>query len=157
MKRTITALLATSVLAGLVILAPGTKHGLTVVPVVHAQSGCSVATLSGNYGFTFGGSYLYKQKNGSKKDAPWVGAGLAKFDGAGNATATWAQSSDGQITTNNSWTGTYTVNSDCTGLLTATPGSGGANMSFAIVGGGAEALGVDTDRNSAWTIDFKKQ
>ena len=157
MKRTIAALLAMPVLAGLVILAPGTKHGFTVVPVVHAQSGCSVATLTGNYGFTFSGSALQKQKNGSKKAVPWVGAGLAKFDGVGNATATWDQSINGQITTNNSWTGTYTVNSDCTGLLTAVPAGSGANMSFAIVGGGAEALGVDIDRNIAWTIDFKKQ
>ena len=155
MKRTITALFAMSVLASLVVLAPPTKHGFTVVPVVHAQSGCSVATLSGNYGFTFNGFLLDKQKSGGKKAAPWVGAGLATFDGAGNAIATWAQSFNGQISTNNSWTGTYSVNADCTGSLTST--NGGANMSFAIVGGGAEVLGVDIDHNIAWTIDFKKQ
>lgn len=77
MRRMITALLATSVLASLVILAPETKHGFTVVPVAHARGGCSVATLSGNYGFTFNGEAVKRLKNGSKKAVPWVGAGLA--------------------------------------------------------------------------------
>lgn len=152
MKQTITALLALSVLAGLVILAPATKHGFTVVPVVHAQSGCSVATLSGNYGFTFGPAGVLKLKTG-KTAVPWVGAGLATLDGAGNMTATWANSFNGRITQGNVWTGTYTVNSDCTGVMTGS----GATMSFAAVGGGAEILGVGIDNGEGWTIDFKKQ
>ena len=154
MKRTMTALLALPVLAGLVVLAIATKHGLTVVPVVHAQSGCSVVTLIGNYGFTFGPVGVSKLKTGTKA-VPWVGAGLATFDGAGNLTANWANSYNGVATIGNLWAGTYTVNSDCTGLMTST--SGGANMSFAAVSGGAEILGVGIDTGEGWTIDFKKQ
>jgi len=156
MKRTITALLAVSVLASLVVLAPGTKHGLTVVPVVQAQSGCSVATLNGTYGFTFGPASVQKGKTGLKV-VPWVGAGLATFDGGGNLTATWANSFNGLITTGNVWTGTYTVNSDCTGVMTAVPAGSGATMSFAAVSGGTEVLGVGIDTGEGWTIDFKKQ
>jgi hypothetical protein len=156
MKRTMTALVAVCVLAGLVVLAAGTKHGLTVVPVVHAQSGCSVATLSGNYGFTFGPAGMQKLKTGLKV-VPWVGAGLATLDGAGNMTATWSNSFNGLITTGSVWTGTYTVNSDCTGVMTPVPAGSGATMSFAAVSGGAEILGVGIDTGEGWTIDFKKQ
>jgi hypothetical protein len=52
MKRIVSALLALAVLAALVIVATTSKHG---VRAVHAQSGCTNATLTGNYGCFFSG------------------------------------------------------------------------------------------------------
>jgi len=49
------------------------------------------------------------------------------------------------------------VNSDCTGVLTATPGSGGDNFAFVIVGGGAEVMATDLTSGQTLSLDLKKQ
>jgi hypothetical protein len=155
MKRVPISLLAVAVVAATTILAPTMKHHFASVPVVHAQSGCSTLTLNGNYGFTFGG---FQIQHGTQRSVPFYGAGLASFDAAtGNASATFSFGVNGKITTNQPYTATYTVNSDCTGSVTATPGSGGDNFTFVIVSDGAEVLAVDTSTGETLTADFKKQ
>ena len=152
MKRMITSLSAIAVLATVAMLAPTAKHHLTALSVVHAQSGCSSATLSGNYGLTFSGFQLQH-----KKSVPFYGAGLATSDGAGDLAATFAASVNGIGSTNNPYTATYTVNSDCTVSLTATPGSGGDNFVGVIVGGGSEVLVTDISAPDTLNLDLKKQ
>jgi len=147
----LTTLIALAAAATLVVLPTISKRNVTAV---HAQSGCSNATLTGNYGFSFGG---FQIQHGTQRSVPFYGAGLATFDGAGNASATFNFGSNGKITTNQPYTATYTVNSDCTGSVTATPGSGGDNFTFVIVGGGAEVLAVDISAGETLTADFKRQ
>jgi hypothetical protein len=79
------------------------------------------------------------------------------FDGAGNASGNFTFSLNGQIATS-PYTSTYTVNPDCTGSATGTPPSGGDNVTFVIVGGGAEVFAVDTSTYGVtMTLDFKRQ
>jgi hypothetical protein len=152
MKRTVSAMIAMAVVAALVVWAPSTKHNVTTLPVVYAGGGCSNATLTGNYGFTWSG-FGAPAHSTKGNEVPFAGAGLGTFDGAGNFSATATASSDGSIF-NFPYTATYAVNSDCTGSMTST--NGNANMSFVIVSGGAEVSFLDVDAGSTWTLDAKK-
>jgi hypothetical protein len=149
MKRTLGAVLALAVLAVLVFLTPLSKH---LVPAVHAQSGCTNATLTGNYGFTFNGFTRPSKTHGAS--TPFAGAGVMTLDGAGNASAKFSYSYDGMIGYS-PYTATYTVNPNCTGAMTSTDGN--ANMSFVIVSGGAEVFSNNISPGGTWTLDSKKQ
>ena len=151
MKRILSALVTLAAAAAFVVLPTMSKRNVTAV---HAQSGCSNATLTGNYGLSFGG---FQIQHGTQRSVPFYGAGLATFDGAGNASATFSFGVNGKISTNQPYTGTYTVNSDCTGSVTATPGSGGDNFAVVILSGGAEVLAVDISAGETLTADFKRQ
>ena len=151
MKRILSALLTLAAAATLVFLPTMSRHS---IPPAHAESGCTDSTLTGNYGFTFNG---FQIQHGTSRSVPFVGGGVVTFDGAGNASASFAASSNGTVSTNNTYAATYTVNSDCTASMTATPGSGGDNFALVILGGGAEVLGVDTSTRETLTIDLKKQ
>lgn len=156
MKRILSVSLTLAVSAALLVLAPISKRSAFAV---HARSGCTNASLSGDYGLTFSGFQLQ-----SGTSVPFYGAGSAASDGVGNFAATFAASENGALpgnryiaSTNNAYTATYTVNSNCTGLLTATPGSGGDNFAFVIVNGGAEVLATDISTPDTLNLDLKKQ
>lgn len=141
MKRILSALLTLAAAAAL-------------VPAVHAHDhdrGCTAATLKGKYGFTFSGFQLQ-----SGISLPFYGAGSGTFDGEGNVSAAFTFSFNGQIGTS-PYTATYTVNPDCTGSVTATPGSGGDNFALFIVGTGDEIFAADTTDGETVTADFKRQ
>src|SRR5260370_13175022 len=131
MKRVPISFLAFAMFAAVAILVPTVKRPFTVLPVVQAASGCTNASFSGHYGFTFSGYQLQ-----SGKSVPFYGAGSAIADGKGNLAATFAFSQNGAlpgdryvVSTNNPYTPTYAVNSDSTVSLTATPRTGGENSS----------------------------
>jgi hypothetical protein len=149
MKRLFSALAGLAVAAALLVMLSESKQDRLVV---HAHNGCSNATLVGNYGFAFSG--FQQQHN---KSLPFYGAGIANFDGAGNLSATFAYSLDGTSSTGNPYTASYTVNSDCSVSLTATPGSGGDNLVGAIVGDGAEVLTTDISSPDTLNLEFKRQ
>ena len=151
MKRILSALVALAAAAALVVLPTMSKRNVTAV---HAQTGCSNATLTGNYGFTFGG---FQIQHGTQRSVPFYGVGLGTFDGTGNVSATFSFGINGKISANQPYTATYTVNSDCTGSVTAIPGSGGDNFAVVIVDGGAEVLAVDISTGETLTADFKRQ
>ena len=123
---------------------------VALIPAAHAAERCTAASLKGNYGFTASGYF----PNGAG-NAPIVATGVTTVDGEGNVAGTVTASFNGDIQTF-PYTGTYSVNPDCTGLVTATPGSGLANFSIVVLRGGAEILGIDIDPGNSWTIDFKK-
>lgn len=118
----------------------------------HAHGGCNAATLIGNYGLAFSG--FQQQQNNS---LPFYGAGVANFDGAGNMSATFSYSIAGTSSTNNPYTGTYTVNSNCSVSVTATPGSGGDNFTGAVVRDGAEVLVTDISSPDTLNMILKRQ
>ena len=136
MKRTLASIL------GLVIL-------VALVPAAHAAERCTAATLRGNYGFTFSG--FVQDQTGN--NVPFAGIGLATLDGEAGASANITVSVNGTLQVF-PWTGTYTVNPDCTGSATST--NGNADFSLVIVRGGAEFMGLATNPGDTWTIDFKK-
>jgi hypothetical protein len=154
MKRIVSALVTLAVLAALAIVTRTSEHG---VKAVYAQNGCNLATLNGNYGFSIAGFLAHSSGGHGSTNFPFAGEGLGNFDGAGNFTATFAYSFNGTSSTDTSYSATYIVNSDCTGSLTATPGSGGDNFAFVIVSGGAEILATDVNQGATYDIDLKKQ
>jgi hypothetical protein len=74
-------------------------------------------------------------------------AGLATFDGPGNFTGSFTNSHNGEISTLPADTGTYAVNSDCTG--TFTDETAGVHFAIVILDGGAEVFGVKSDIGTA--------
>jgi hypothetical protein len=154
MRRILSTCLALAVSATLVFVATSWKHSVTAV---HAQGGCSVGNVAGNYGFTFSGFGTHSPKGHGASNVPFYGEGLGTSDGAGNFSAVFDYSFNGKSSTGTPYTATYTVNSDCTGLLTATPGSGGDDFAFVIVSGGAEILATDLTLGNTLSLDLKKQ
>jgi hypothetical protein len=126
---------------------------VALTTTANAQDGCGVATLNGNYGFNYEGN-ASRGKNGA--DRPWAAVGLLTFDGAGNLSGTFTISVDGTITTGNPYSATYTVNSDCTGVIAGTPGTGADSFTFVIVSGGAEVYAIDLTPGFTSSFDAKK-
>ena len=149
MKRIVSALSGLVVLAAIVVATTVSNHD---VRSVHAQSGCSLATLNGNYGLLYSG-FSPKGTHGSPR-FPIAAAGVITFDGAGNASGSFTISFDGKTTTGNPYNATYTVNPDCSGVLTSTDADSAA---FSIVSGGAEVLATDITPGNTANLDLKKQ
>ena len=146
MKRIICACLATAVLAALV----------TLTTTASAQNGCSVATLNGVYSWSQTGS---EPKNNMGALLPFATLALTTFDGAGNFSATYTDVSPGRpggysAPVRGTITGTYTVNSDCTGSMSSP--SFGLTWDLVIIGGGTEVFGIATTPFIVATSDFKK-
>lgn len=88
--------------------------GLVIPPAAKAaDKGCSNATLKGTFthmGFGF-------QTPSATTSTPFGGLGTQFFDGNGGVTGETIGSNNGTIF-GGSFKGTYTVNSDCTGIIT---------------------------------------
>jgi hypothetical protein len=165
MKRTITtislAVFVSSLFAiGVAFKAPGGGRG-SIVPSVQAKDegddkggcpgNCSLRTLNGCYGFTFSGTILGL--------GPIAGIGVTNFDGQGHLTSTDTVNINGSGGIPETGTGTYTVNSDCTGSEVSTRSPSGlvVTTNFVIVNHGKEVLFVNTAPGLAITGSLKKQ
>jgi hypothetical protein len=98
---------------------------------------CSPGTMRGTHGYSYQGAVM-----GSAIAA----VGPITFDGEGNLAATYSVSLGGQ-TFQGAFTGTYTVNADCTGTVTLLLPMLGltSNGSFVIVDNGKETFFTGTD------------
>jgi hypothetical protein len=153
MKRVTVAAITVAILVAFTTWVPTAKHGVPALAVVHAQSGCSDATLNGNYPFTYTGFGAHRLK---QTNIPTAAVGLLTFDGTGNATFTYTFVANGVAsTTSVPDAGAYTVNSDCSGTMT--DATTGIHFNLETVGGGAEIFGIQTDAGSTNTFDAKKQ
>jgi len=150
-KRILSVLFALVVSAILVVVMTTSKSNYGV-PAVHAQAGCTAATLTGSYGFVTLNSFF--AKNPHAHFLPEADVGLITFGGAGNSSISFTDSSNGAIAQFTD-TGTYTVNPDCTASATLT--GLGVHLNIVIVSGGTEILGIQTDPGPTTTVDFKKQ
>jgi hypothetical protein len=126
-------------------------------PKVHAQEEarkvCGVDTLEGTYGLTFSGLFTRGAIPAPiNAFGPVAGNGLVIFDGDGNLSASETVSVGGVVNPVNT-TGTYTVNSDCTGTFT-TPH---AHLNLVILRNGREILAVNTDPGNVVLDNFIKQ
>jgi hypothetical protein len=83
---------------------------LSIAPSAQAASGkCSLSKLAGTYGLTTTGSIL--------GIGPVAAVGLIKFDALGNISGSQTRSLNGEVA-DETFTGTATVNPDCTGTDT---------------------------------------
>jgi hypothetical protein len=106
MKPIIKAAIATTVLAGVSLLAPG----------ANAQAGakeCSNHTLSGSYGSTL---------TGTVNNLPFAAVNLVSSDGDGNINGSGTIVYNGTVIPS-SFTATYTINPDCSGSFVSSSGT----------------------------------
>lgn len=116
----------------------------------YASAGCSDETVKGTYGFTFSGFNRQTQT----RNVPFDGVGIGTFDGMGNFSATFASSFNGEITTDNTYIATYSVNSNCTGTLNGLEGND--SLSFVVLRNSAEIFALDISSGETLTVDFKR-
>jgi hypothetical protein len=111
--------------AGLITVASGLAQAQTPQ--------CSI--LKGTYAFTFGGMSVIP---GTPAAIPFAGVGIQIFDGAGKFTATESANFGVTVLRNAAFSGTYTLNPDCTGTMTAKfpDGSSGGGQDFVVADGG---------------------
>jgi len=112
-----------------------------------AGASCSVATLKQSYGYRISGFV-----GPSAPFAPFSTVGVQTFDGAGRFTATNTLATGPEITRDFSFSGTYTVNADCTGVMTAEFGK----LYFVIVSNGDELFVISIDAGNNWSGVFKR-
>ena len=114
-------------------------------PVARAQNACSVMSLQGSYSLAVNG--FFYDLDGLQ--GVYSSAGLAVADGAGGITGVDTVNIDGTPTRNRQFTGTYTVNANCTGTMNLKDSSGNAisNMDMVIATGGKDVALVDYDPN----------
>jgi hypothetical protein len=108
---------------------------------------CNNKLIEGNYGFTIQGTKLA----GMGPTGSQIGVAMTQFDGKGNFTQIDTVTINGEVVsdfTHSPATGTYTVNSNCTGTFTIdfTDGRPPVTANFVVVDNGSE---IDTVVTSA--------
>ena len=126
---------------------------VTTTSTVYAQ--CSNATLTGSYAFSTPGFTTTGRGTVVGHEGPFAAMGVLAFDGAGSISISYTFAFRGVISPGLTSSGTYTVNSDCTGSLTDTTID--VHFNIATVGGGAEFFAIQTDEGNTDTFDAKKQ
>ena len=87
--------------------------------------GCSNATLQGTYLFAYSGFQIV-----DGQQVPFVFAGQDRINGDGTLTGVNSFSVNGAISKNVTYTGTYTINPDCTGTSTTVDDGTGETAHF---------------------------
>ena|ERR1051325_6922465 len=116
---------------------------LAIAPSAKAQDkGCNNNTLRGTYAYTSTGSAVAPPAIAG----PAVEVGTQTFNGGGSTTVTAMLSSNGNFVQFNNVTGSYTVNSDCTGTfaLQLAPNFT-LHVFFVIHDGGDGFQGIETE------------
>jgi hypothetical protein len=86
-----------------------------LVPAVRAAETCSNAKAAGQWGFTLAGTLIFPAPTGP---VPGAAVGRISVDAAGNISGAEARNVGGGFA-NETITGSWTVNSDCTTTITA--------------------------------------
>jgi hypothetical protein len=114
---------------------------------VRAQSGCSVQSVSGTYGYAHTG---YVVVSGNLNF--FAAAGTFTADGNGGFDGIDTTSTNGVITRNRKYSGTYTVGSNCTGSLVFSSGNQVlANMDFVLTNSGKTVKFIQSDTGTIIT------
>ena len=138
MKRVVTLMILVAILAGGSVLA----LRLISLPKVQAQDSCTNASFQGAFGYTFTGLT-------GVNALPFAAVGRLVADGQGNLAGVETDSSNGNIF-QRTYTGTYKVNSDCTGSEVSYDNFGKTvKCDFVIVAGGKEIQVIETDADTA--------
>lgn len=116
--------------------------------LAQGKTTCTNAGIKNTFGFR-GGGYTSSLE-------PYAYAGQVKVDGLGGITGSESASFGGTIESF-SLTGTYSVNSNCTGSATFTGSTGTvAHTNFVIVNGGQSIMQIQTDANTILTNFVQK-
>ena len=113
----------------------------TDVKPVRAQQGCSVASLKGPFVYRLDGNYFDNQGYSYQYSA--VGKMLP--DGNGGITGTETNSNWGTVKRNVTYTGTYTVNNDCTGSMALQYSGGPLNYDIVFIPSTNQVNLIQTD------------
>ena len=135
MKRTLTVMLA--------VLSVGSL--LTMAVSSYAQAACTTSSLKGTFGFTCQGTV------GGDSVAE---VGIATYDGKGNVSGRKTSSVNGTITKDVEFSGTYTVQADCTASATFLDGS---ELAYVLDAHGSELRAIATAAGTEYTCLKKKQ
>ena len=125
------------------LLALSASYRAGIARAENLDTKCSVETLRGSYGNSF--QFLDTGPSSTPVPlgsayTPGAGIGVVSFDGAGSYSGQQTINNGGQIFTF-PVSGTYTVNSDCTGSRSL---PGGGTLGFVIVERGAEVRELRT-------------
>jgi hypothetical protein len=133
----ITRRLNIAILAAAVVAASGISALRFARPAkARAQDGCSASTVQGTFGYAF---------EGVAGGAPVAGIGHVTNDGSGNASGADSLSING-VPVQRTYTGTYTVKSDCTGTATFLDSLGNTfHESGVVMNGGNQIATIVTD------------
>jgi hypothetical protein len=123
---------------------------LTLAPKVSAARGCSSASIIGTFGYTHTGTRIDGGNPGPRAEV-----GTFTADGHGNLTGSKTKSENGTITQGVTFTGTYSVNSDCTGSATITNSDGDVRHVDLVILKNHEINWIQTDDGRAATGDAK--
>jgi hypothetical protein len=111
-------------------------------------SACNATTIKGVFG--------YQAIGFTSSGVPIAFSGQAKLDGISTLTATQVESIGGAVVSG-PVSGTYVVNSDCTGSHSVVFNGGQAHANWVIVSGGKTTLQVQTDAGVIVTTTAAKQ
>ncbi len=150
MRRVVTRTAVIAFVVGMLFLIlPSHNRHSPVMRRVHAEEGCSVATLNGTYGF---------YRTGTTSVGPLASVGIATYDGNGTTTTRQTIRKNG-VTTQDLFTGptqvaSYEVDPDCAGRLLNPDGS--AFSHFVVVDGGKEFFGLSLSPGNSVNVVWKK-
>jgi hypothetical protein len=154
-KTTITS--GTAANFGLVVVSNGGQFEITRTDKGTSQYGyalaqgkatCTNAGIKNTFGFRGGGF--------TSSTVPVAYAGQVKLDGVGGVTGSESASFGGMVQ-HFPLTGSYSVNSNCTGMATFNGGAGNvAHTNFVIVNGGLSAMQILTDADTILTNFVQK-
>jgi hypothetical protein len=150
MRRVVTRTAVIAFVVGaLLLIVPSRNRHSPVIRSVHAEEGCSVATLNGTYGF---------YRTGTTSVGPLASVGIATYDGNGTTTTRQTIRKNG-VTTQDLFTGptqvaSYEVDPDCAGRLLNPDGS--AFSHFVVVDGGKEFFGLSLSPGNSVNVVWKK-
>jgi hypothetical protein len=108
---------------------------------------CSSATLSGTYAFSLTGRQVTSTGNFSNV---FQGNGSATFDGLSKVTVALTTATLQSVGTPLTWSGTYTMQSNCFGTITITSG-GSATLNLVSYDGGTDFLVTGNDATYSYS------
>lgn len=149
MKRSVVSAILALLGCVVVVISVGTlsKHWITGVPasVVRADGGCSVASLNGPYATEGEGTVVGALPGFPPPPFAFGEVVLDHFNGAGSLFGN-AKVNLGGVVLDVPVTGTYTVNSDCTGTITVNTSLGlTLHNAMVVIGGGQRFILSETD------------
>ncbi len=142
------------VLLALVAVGAGAhKHSTSfnIVPAAHADEvgGCTLASLRGSYAV---------RMEGEAFGEAFHAVGVQNLDGNGNWVGSEIAASEGGVSPNMPFNGTYSVNADCSGTMTANfPGGFTGHLSFWTADNRKTLVAIETDPGSVLSGTFIRQ
>lgn len=119
----------------------------TLAPAANAQGKCNLLTIKGSYGVHASGSF---------GTIPLATLGTVTFDGAGNISGNTTSSFGGTISSD-TFTGSYTVNDDCSGTINFVYAFFTISGNTVIIDNGKEILLIETNPGAVASGVLKRQ